>query len=78
MVVGTHRYDQEEGGAVEERGNPFVGDQRAFAKKEKDIKERNAQVKSALAVLHVAQSAHPDESTREYSGVLSAEATSSA
>jgi hypothetical protein len=64
-VVGTHRYDQEEGGAVEERGNPFVGDQRAFAKKEKDIKERNAQVsRRAQAVLYVAQSAHPDESTR--------------
>ncbi len=29
---------------MDERANPFVGDQRTFAKKEKDIKERNAQV----------------------------------
>ena len=33
---------------MDERANPFVGDQRTFAKKEKDIKERNAQVVAQL------------------------------
>ncbi len=34
---------------MDERANPFVGDQRTFAKKEKDIKERNAQVPPGAA-----------------------------